>query len=280
MRIRSIKPSFWRSLSMSKLPLQTRHHFIGLWGVADDEGRAIEDPRLLKGDLWSLDPRVSSRQIGTMQVELAAAGKLWRYTDGEKTYFEIVNWKDHQKINHPQKSSLPAHDDPSVDPLDEPSPRTLFPDDSGTLPVTALESSRNGPGTLQPGSGSGSGSGVGKREEGRGKELATPSRRDRDPAFLGLCEVEGSVYDELDSDGRKTIAVALAKIRRASPDVDEREILRRSEIYHEVMPPGTMLTAPALAKHWAKLSVKPATRTGVRDRAAEIMREAAADARG
>jgi hypothetical protein len=111
-------------------------------------------------------------------------------------------------------------------------------------------------------------------------DLATTSRRERDPVFLGLCEVEGSDYDELGKDERKAIAVALAKIRKATPNVDEKELLRRSEIYREVMPPDTMLTANALAKHWAKLARRPATRTGVRDRAAEIMREAAADARG
>ena len=46
MRIRTIKPDFWTDAKVSKLTYLARLLFIGLWNVADDEGRFKSDPRI------------------------------------------------------------------------------------------------------------------------------------------------------------------------------------------------------------------------------------------
>jgi hypothetical protein len=155
MRIRTIKPGFWKSLSISELPLDARLHYIGLWNYADDEGRGVDNPLLLKAEIWPLD-NVSVRKIEALQKRLADAGKILRYTDGTRRFFEVAHWS-HQVISHPRPSELPGPDDSRVSPLDSPRQAGLFP-----------EPSRNGAGRLpeasvmEVGSGSGSGSGSGR----------------------------------------------------------------------------------------------------------------------
>lgn len=76
--------------------------------------------------------------------------------------------------------------------------------------------------------------------------------RVRDPLFDALAIADGSNPTELTKAHGKRIGVALAEIRKASPDVTAAEIARRSRIYASVMPAGTRCTAPALAANWAK----------------------------
>lgn len=74
----------------------------------------------------------------------------------------------------------------------------------------------------------------------------------RNPLHDALAEAEGSNPAELTKTRARTIGVALAEIQKASPDVTPDEIARRARAYPQVMPPGTKLTAPALASHWAR----------------------------
>lgn len=79
----------------------------------------------------------------------------------------------------------------------------------------------------------------------------------RGELFCCLAAVEGSQPDQLTDAAARTIAVALAQIRRVMPSVTAQEIRVRAAEYRRVMPSGTRLTAMALAKHWAKCSGKP-----------------------
>jgi hypothetical protein len=82
---------------------------------------------------------------------------------------------------------------------------------------------------------------------------AAPSRP-RDVLFDALARAEGSDPNQLTKAGARTIAVALADIRRASPDVTVPEINSRAAMYRRALPAGCTLTAAALAKHWARCS--------------------------
>lgn len=88
-----------------------------------------------------------------------------------------------------------------------------------------------------------------KVKEVAGPALPVPAR---DSLFDALANAEGSSPGELTKPGAKKIAVALAQIRKASPDVTAAEIQQRARIYRSVMPGGTRITANALAVHWAK----------------------------
>lgn len=107
-RIRSVKPAFFRSLTITSLPISTRLTFIGLWTYADDAGRGLDDARLIKAELWPLDDKYSASKVKSDIKLLADAKLICRYKVGAREYFQITAWEEHQKINRPQESSLPT----------------------------------------------------------------------------------------------------------------------------------------------------------------------------
>lgn len=135
-RIRSIKPTFFSSISNAELPKATRLTWIGLWTYVDDKGRGVDDPRLVKAAIWPLDDDYTTRKIEADLVRLEKAGKIGRYSHDGRKYFAVVKWR-HQRIDKPQPSQLPPA------PWEEGSqnvPRTLPPDDGndpGTTPPKA-----------------------------------------------------------------------------------------------------------------------------------------------
>jgi hypothetical protein len=147
-RIRSIKPSFFRSEDVSALPLRARLTWIGLWTHCDDQGRAKDNSRLIKGDVWPLD-NINLREIEEDLETLATHGRIVRYEVDGKRYLEIVNWHVHQAISKPTPSRIPApsqgrilvDEEPPDDLDDEPEddhseePPVRLPEDSGRAPV-------------------------------------------------------------------------------------------------------------------------------------------------
>lgn len=106
-RIRTIKPDFFRSASVARLSYRARLTWQGLWTYADDEGRGRDDPRDIKGQIWSQDDSVTWQEVVVDMDELAGAGKLVRYeVDGERFFF-IPSWGEHQKISKPTPSRFP-----------------------------------------------------------------------------------------------------------------------------------------------------------------------------
>jgi hypothetical protein len=116
-RIRSIKPGFGTSEAIAYLSLGCELHFAKLWTYADDEGRGLDNARLIKGAIWPLRDEVDVHQVEDWQCELDRAGRIVRYEEGGKRYFQVVNWDEHQKPQHPKASDYPpppvenAHDD-------------------------------------------------------------------------------------------------------------------------------------------------------------------------
>ena len=106
-RIRSVKPEFFTSLDTADLSIPARFLFIGLWTYADDEGRGIADPRLVKADLHPLDDQVSSQDIAALLDELEANRRIERYEVDGRPLFQVVNWH-HQKIDRRTPSKYPA----------------------------------------------------------------------------------------------------------------------------------------------------------------------------
>ena len=114
-RIRTVKPEFFASLSIAELSIPARLHFIGLWTHADDDGRAEDEPRLLKAALWPLDDHMTPAKIEAIQEELATHGKIVRYFIQPRRYCAIVNFSTHQKIDRKRASKLPAPPDRDLD---------------------------------------------------------------------------------------------------------------------------------------------------------------------
>jgi hypothetical protein len=108
-RIRTIKPDFFTSDTVSALPLRARLTWIGLWTHCDDHGRCRDNVKLIKAAVWPLD-EVSLRDIESDLRDLEAAGVLFRYEVAGKGYLQVTNWREHQKVDHPSKSPIPPPD--------------------------------------------------------------------------------------------------------------------------------------------------------------------------
>jgi hypothetical protein len=104
-RSRNIKPGFFKNDELSDLSMAARLLFIGLWCMADKEGRLLDRPRYIKGELFPYD----NIKTEPLLTELASKGFIVRYTTDEKDCIEVVNFKRHQNP-HPNEipSVLPA----------------------------------------------------------------------------------------------------------------------------------------------------------------------------
>lgn len=118
MRIRSIKPEFWRSSDIAALPIEVRLLFIGLWSYVDDNGVGRDESALIVADLFAHDLSVSPHgtlmRVQTGLNELSNAGLIARYEVDGRPFLQIVNWDKHQKINRPSPGRYPRSDDPSA----------------------------------------------------------------------------------------------------------------------------------------------------------------------
>lgn len=105
-RIRSIKPEFFTSLTVADLTPEQRLTFIGLWTHADDEGRCVDDARLIKAAIWPLDDRTTADIEEDLRA-LSESSLILRYTLNRKRYMAVRGWAEHQRINRPTASKLP-----------------------------------------------------------------------------------------------------------------------------------------------------------------------------
>lgn len=124
MRIRSIKPEFWRSDDIAALPLSTRLTFIGLWSYVDDNGVGADKLVSIVADLYaddfSRDPLETVQRVTEDLVRLTSGGQVVRYradhNGSGKDLLYITKWKQHQVVNHPSKGhQYPLPPDEMID---------------------------------------------------------------------------------------------------------------------------------------------------------------------
>ena len=111
MRIRSVKPEFWRSDSINDLGHFDRLFFIGLWSYVDDNGVGRDHVVNIAADLFagdlSRDSRETLARVSESLSTLEKQNLIVRYTvEGEK-YLAITTWKKHQRIDKPNKPRYP-----------------------------------------------------------------------------------------------------------------------------------------------------------------------------
>ena len=127
MRIRTIKPEFWRSDDIAALALEDRLLFIGLWSYVDDSGIGIDKVAHICADLFAADlsespTEVLARVQGGLS-RLRDQGLIVRYVVDGKPYLYITNWSKHQRIDKPSKRRYPLPDEgnpaPEADPRED-----------------------------------------------------------------------------------------------------------------------------------------------------------------
>lgn len=114
MRIRSIKPEFWRSSDISELEIEDRLLFVGLWSYVDDNGVGLDKLSAITADLFAddleKDPQDTFARVSRGLANLSARGRILRYTLERVDYLSITNWSKHQRIDRPGKPRLPQYD--------------------------------------------------------------------------------------------------------------------------------------------------------------------------
>lgn len=104
-RIRAIKPSFFMSRAVKRLNDKQKLVWIGLWPNADDDGRLLDEPGILVGQLWALS--VTEAKLDQILTELDVAGRIIRYEVAGERFIQVTNWDEHQKISKPTRSPIP-----------------------------------------------------------------------------------------------------------------------------------------------------------------------------
>ena len=100
-RARNIKPGFFKNEVLAEMPMEARMLFIGLWTLADREGRLEDRPKRIKMELFPYD----SFDVDPMLSRLQADGFLTRYDVGGVRFMQIENFVKHQDPHYKEKAS-------------------------------------------------------------------------------------------------------------------------------------------------------------------------------
>ena len=101
MRIRTIKPDFFKHDKISDLAPLTRLLFISLWCMADRRGRLEDRPKRIKVECLPYD----ECDVDALLWELHNAGFIDRYEVGELQLIEISSFEKHQRISGKEAES-------------------------------------------------------------------------------------------------------------------------------------------------------------------------------
>lgn len=107
MRIRTIKPEFWRSKDVASLSKSARLTFIGIWNYVDDNGVGDGELSSIVADLYAADmilnPVQTLHETANDLLQLFVKDMLIFYTVNAQVYVSVVNWSKHQHISRPSK---------------------------------------------------------------------------------------------------------------------------------------------------------------------------------
>ena len=131
-RSRNIKPGFFTNDDLADLAFEVRLLFIGLWTIADKEGRLADRPKKIKMEIFPADNVDCNAALDMLQSK----GFIKRYRHGEVGYIQIVNWSKHQNPHVKEAHSVipaPAPEIPVQAP-EIPERAGLIPDSLNLIP--------------------------------------------------------------------------------------------------------------------------------------------------
>lgn len=178
MRIRALKPGFFKNEQLAELSSWHRLCYEGLWCYADREGRMQDRPKRLKAEIFPYD----DLNMDLLLWDLTRAGFIRRYVIGHQPLICIPSWFAHQR---PRPDEAPSELGAYVEGAD----RVAGTLDVSTFPavrpidtVPSLSSDGSDT-TARMGKGMGKGSGILERE---GDSAADAARSVRAQDLLDL----------------------------------------------------------------------------------------------
>ena len=178
-RIRTIKPDFFLHDELAELTPLNRLLFIGMWTLADCEGRLEDRPKRIRAQLHPYD----DGDTDAMLQSLHDRNFITRYSVGGVGYIEINNFKKHQRISGKEaefESSIPKN------------PNVIIDIEKGSA-GEALGKQQGSTGEIPNAQ-----EGKGKEGKGIGKEgSVSPPSASRPPARKTACPADLSITPEL-----------------------------------------------------------------------------------
>lgn len=101
-RARNIKPGFFTNEQLVELGFDRRLLFIGLWTLADREGRLEDRPKHIKMAIFPAD----DVNVDKALEELQSANLILRYEAGAKHYIQVLTFLKHQNPHHREPPSI------------------------------------------------------------------------------------------------------------------------------------------------------------------------------
>ena len=108
-RARNIKPGFFKNADLVETSFETRLLFVGLWTLADREGRLQDRPKQIKMELFPAD----NVDVDACLNELAQFDFIRRYVADGKKVIQIVSFSKHQ-IPHGKEADSQLPDEHGV----------------------------------------------------------------------------------------------------------------------------------------------------------------------
>lgn len=130
-RARNIKPSFFANDDLADIHPLGRLLFIGLWTLADREGRLEDRPRRIKAEALPYD----DCDVDSLLDDLQKHGFILRYAVGEDRFIQVVNFSKHQNPHVKESaSSIPAPDQYSASTVQASDDTQPEPERAGLIP--------------------------------------------------------------------------------------------------------------------------------------------------
>ena len=127
-RTRSIKPSFFKNEFLAECEPMARLLFVGLWTLADRDGRLELRPMRIKAELFPYE----NCDIGGLLQQLADRGFVRAYESGDLRVLEITKFAEHQRCHPDEKAE-------GLPPPDESAETVVFPEGNAKPGNTAHE---------------------------------------------------------------------------------------------------------------------------------------------
>lgn len=109
-RIRSVKPEWLEDEELLRSGSDARVLSVALMLLADDHGNGRCIPEVMEGQVFPFD-NDRYRRFRESLARLSSMGFVCLYKVRGQTYFSIVNWKKHQRVDKPGKPRVPGPND-------------------------------------------------------------------------------------------------------------------------------------------------------------------------
>ena len=107
-RIRSIHFNACKSEKLQAASAEAERCYWRLLPHCDDEGRAEDDPRNLRSEMFPIaEPPLPADVVDGWLEELCKLELIVRYEINGKRYLQVTRWHDYQKPQHPKESVIP-----------------------------------------------------------------------------------------------------------------------------------------------------------------------------